>query len=455
MIGAGIVGAACAYYCAEAGLRVAVVERGAVASGTTSAGEGNILVSDKEPGAELDLALLSVRLWAELGERLGDRFELHAKGGVVVARTPDAVAGLDTLIGRQRACGIEVTRVGAAGLAELEPQLTRDVAGGAYYPQDMQVQPMLAAAELLRRPARGARPCTPERRSWVSDRDSASVRTTRGDLAARWVVNAAGTWGGEVAELAGAPVPVLPRRGFILVTEPLPPRHPAQGVHRRVRGQRRQRRRRAGDLGRGRGHPGRDRPHRRQPRAGRVRPPDVAAGAAHARRAGRRAVPVPRRRDAPADLPRLPAVLSGPPAGHRPGPAGAGAGARVRPRGRRHRAGRRDRPPHRADADRGDARPGPDAVPARSGSRRPHDDVLLRRQGDHRRAGPERRRGAARRRLPVVADHPARGAPRGLFCGIGVCFDCLVVVNGGPNQRACLDRGARRRRGRAAGGHRP
>ena len=30
------------------------------------------------------------------------------------------------------------------------------------------------------------------------------------------------------------------------------------------------------------------------------------------------------------------------------------------------------------------------------------------------------------------------GQPRGLFCGIGVCFDCLVVVNGVPGQRACL-----------------
>ncbi|SFI59681.1 (2Fe-2S)-binding protein [Amycolatopsis sacchari] len=30
------------------------------------------------------------------------------------------------------------------------------------------------------------------------------------------------------------------------------------------------------------------------------------------------------------------------------------------------------------------------------------------------------------------------GEPRGIFCGIGVCFDCLVVVNGRPNQRACL-----------------
>ncbi|HWD01727.1 MAG TPA: (2Fe-2S)-binding protein [Amycolatopsis sp.] len=30
------------------------------------------------------------------------------------------------------------------------------------------------------------------------------------------------------------------------------------------------------------------------------------------------------------------------------------------------------------------------------------------------------------------------GAPRGIFCGIGVCFDCLVVVNGEPGRRACL-----------------
>jgi predicted molibdopterin-dependent oxidoreductase YjgC len=30
------------------------------------------------------------------------------------------------------------------------------------------------------------------------------------------------------------------------------------------------------------------------------------------------------------------------------------------------------------------------------------------------------------------------GAPRGLFCGIGACFECLVTIDGQPNQRACL-----------------
>src|SRR5215813_2869115 len=39
----------------------------------------------------------------------------------------------------------------------------------------------------------------------------------------------------------------------------------------------------------------------------------------------------------------------------------------------------------------------------------------------------------------IVAVRQARsGAPRGPFCGMGVCFDCLVTVDGRPNQRACL-----------------
>ena len=49
------------------------------------------------------------------------------------------------------------------------------------------------------------------------------VRTTAGHLSAGAVVNAAGTWSGELAALAGVDLPVLPRRGVVLVTQPLPP----------------------------------------------------------------------------------------------------------------------------------------------------------------------------------------------------------------------------------------
>ncbi len=225
VVGAGMVGAACAFYAARAGLDVVVVDRGPVAGGTTGAGEGNLLVSDKEPGPELELALLSLGLWRELANSLGGPSEYEAKGGLVVAATPDSLIALSDLAAGQRAAGVDAVSVAPDELPALEPYLARGLAGGVLYPQDAQVMPALAAAHLLR--ASGARLETGRTVTEVLRGSHGAVRgvaTDRGDLYAPAVVNAAGTWGGEVAALAGVHLPVLPRRGFVLVTEPLPRR---------------------------------------------------------------------------------------------------------------------------------------------------------------------------------------------------------------------------------------
>ncbi|MGP9503683.1 NAD(P)/FAD-dependent oxidoreductase [Specibacter sp. AOP5-B1-6] len=225
VIGAGAVGAACAFFAAQAGLRVAVVERGAIAGGTSSAGEGNLLVSDKEAGPELALAQYSQSLWrGELAE-FGRLWEFEAKGGLVVSARPATQARLERLADRQRTAGTAVELVTAQELGGLEPQLNPELAGGAYYPQDAQVQPMLATAHLLRLArARGASVHTRTRvTAFVRDGDVvAGVVTDRGTISAGAVVNAAGTWARAIAELAGVNVPVLPRKGCVLVTEPLP-----------------------------------------------------------------------------------------------------------------------------------------------------------------------------------------------------------------------------------------
>ena len=225
VVGAGAVGAACAYFAAAAGHRVTVVDRGAIASGTSSACEGNILVSDKEAGPELDLALYSLQVWLTDLAEYGELWEFEAKGGLVVTATERGFAAASELIARHRARGINVEDVDAAGLRDLEPHLNPAITAGAYYPQDAQVQPMLLVAHMLRLAReRGARVLTgAEVTGFRRERDRVvGVRTSRGDLAAGAVVNAAGTWAGEVARLAGVSVPVLPRRGFVLVTEPLP-----------------------------------------------------------------------------------------------------------------------------------------------------------------------------------------------------------------------------------------
>jgi glycine/D-amino acid oxidase-like deaminating enzyme len=230
VIGAGVVGAACALAATRAGLQVEVLDRGPVAGGTTGAGEGNLLVSDKPPGPELDLALLSLRLWTEIDEHVravtGGGFELELKGGLVVAADPAALPGLAALAADQRHAGVEAVEVPAADLAHHEPNLARDLAGAVLYPQDAQVQPMLAAARLLQAARRhGARVRTgvPVTGMLRDGERVVGVRTPEGDVRAGAVVNAAGTWGGEVAGLAGVHLPVLPRRGVILVTQPLPP----------------------------------------------------------------------------------------------------------------------------------------------------------------------------------------------------------------------------------------
>ncbi|MEV6996478.1 FAD-binding oxidoreductase [Streptomyces sp. NPDC093982] len=223
VVGAGMVGAACALYAARTGLAVILVDRGPVAGGTTGAGEGNLLVSDKEPGPELELALLSGRLWGELAQEFGPAVEYEAKGGVVVASSPDGLAALERFADGQRAAGVIAEPVAGDRLYDLEPHLTPGLPGAVHYPQDCQVMPALAAAHLVR--ASGARLLTGRTVTDVlRTRDGAvrGVRTDKGDIHAPAVVNAAGTWGGELAARAGAHLPVLPRRGFVLVTEPLP-----------------------------------------------------------------------------------------------------------------------------------------------------------------------------------------------------------------------------------------
>jgi D-hydroxyproline dehydrogenase subunit beta len=229
VIGAGAVGAACAYFLARAGFRVQVVERGQVASGTTSACEGNLLVSDKEVGPELDLALYSHEVWhRDLAEH-GRLWEFDSKGGFVVAATGDGADALRTFGRQQRAAGIEVVDVPATGIRDYEPYLRDGLAAAAYYPQDAQVQPMLLTGHLLRLArdlgatvATGVAVVGFERASG-SPAQVTGVRTDHGAIACEQVVNATGTWAGEVGALAGAAVPVIPRRGFVLVTEPLPP----------------------------------------------------------------------------------------------------------------------------------------------------------------------------------------------------------------------------------------
>ncbi len=235
VIGAGIVGASCARSLAMAGLDVVIVDRSTSASATTARGEGNLLVSDKAPGAELDMALAAAGRWpglvAELAEELGSDFpaiEYEAKGGLVVATTDDGAAPLIRFASAQRDAGVDAHELSVPDALALEPDLNPAITAAVLYPQDAQVHPVNAAEALLASARRhGARVMQNTQISGsILDENNAivGVITDRGELRADAIVVAAGPWSGEVARTLGVTLPVLPRRGMVLVTSRMPKR---------------------------------------------------------------------------------------------------------------------------------------------------------------------------------------------------------------------------------------
>jgi D-hydroxyproline dehydrogenase subunit beta len=232
VIGAGVVGAACSFYLAEAGADVVVIDRGGIAAETSSRCEGNILVSDKAPGPNADLGIVASRAWRTLAERLdAERLpgqpatEFDAKGGIVIAFGGDD-ATLEDFAAAQRCVGIRAVSLTTPDVRELEPHLSHAVAHGIHYPDDAQVQPSLATQAMLAR----ARHLGAELRidEVIGARRKrgriVSVRTADGEIEADAVINCAGPWAGEVALLLGSRLDIRPRRGMILVTTPMPQR---------------------------------------------------------------------------------------------------------------------------------------------------------------------------------------------------------------------------------------
>ena len=225
VIGAGLVGACSALSLVNAGLRVLVLDRGPVASGTTGAGEGNILVSDKEPSAELTLALRSRDAWFEINTDIGGGFELEDKGGVVVSRSEKGIADLKKLSALQAENGIQVVELDGKGVRQIEPHISNSVEYAVLYPQDAQCQPMLAAAQIMRAvKKRGGAFIQGENVKSINVKSGKIVglSTEKNTYACPIVINATGTWAGEIAKMAGSYLPIMPRRGFILVTAPAP-----------------------------------------------------------------------------------------------------------------------------------------------------------------------------------------------------------------------------------------
>ena len=215
VIGAGIVGAACARALAREGLEVLVLDARFAGGGTTAAGMGHLVVMDDSP-EQLALTALSLELWRELAPALPASVEYDACGTIWVAEDDAQMDAVREKRGVYGDCGIASEELNARALAKLEPNLRDGLAGGLLVPGDGVVYPPCAALWLLDQArAHGTvlrEGCTVDE---ILDR---AVRCGEDVLEADIIVNAAGA---EAAQLTPA-LPIVPRKGHLAITDRYP-----------------------------------------------------------------------------------------------------------------------------------------------------------------------------------------------------------------------------------------
>ena len=148
VVGAGIIGAACARALTADGRRVLVLEARDAASGATSSGMGHLVTMDDSP-AQLALTMLSLALWRELGPTLPAEVEYDPCGTIWIAADERE---LDVVHTKQRlyaSLGIASEVLDPRALAALEPNLRPGLAGGLLVPGDGVLNQPRAAAWLL------------------------------------------------------------------------------------------------------------------------------------------------------------------------------------------------------------------------------------------------------------------------------------------------------------------
>jgi glycine/D-amino acid oxidase-like deaminating enzyme len=150
IVGAGIVGCACARECAQAGLHVGLVEGNVPGGGATAAGMGHVVVMDDSP-AQFELTRYSRALWQQLVPKLPDTAEYETRGTLWVAANEEEMAEVRAKRSAYISAGVRADVLNEAEVAAEEPRLRPGLAGGLLVPDDGVIYPPAATDWLLER----------------------------------------------------------------------------------------------------------------------------------------------------------------------------------------------------------------------------------------------------------------------------------------------------------------
>jgi sarcosine oxidase subunit beta len=226
IIGGGIVGSSIAWHLTSAGCKtVLVLEReSSQGKGSTGKSMGGVR-AQFSTSINIQMSLYSIPFYASFEETLRHPSGYRNQGYLFVATAESHLSYLRANFTRQKTLGLETVRmVTTEEIVKMLPQLRADdVLGGSFCSTDGFVDPYSAMTGFMTRAAdQGA---TLWKKTEVAGiaRDQngvCGVETSRGHVATRTVVNAAGAWAAEIARLAGLELPVEPLRRMLVPSEP-------------------------------------------------------------------------------------------------------------------------------------------------------------------------------------------------------------------------------------------
>jgi D-hydroxyproline dehydrogenase subunit beta len=216
VVGAGIVGAACADEFSRRGMTVAVVERDEIGSGATAAGMGHIVAMD-DSDAQFALTRYSQELWQQLRPEMPADVEYEQCGTIWVAADAEEMSAVLAKRDYYGKRGVPVEVLNSQKLSQLEPNLRAGLEGGLLVPEDGVLYPPCAARFLMDRARRRGTKLYVG--ASVAHAGQGRVLSSEGlELAAEIIVNASGAFAGHL--LPG--IEVKRRKGHLAITDRYP-----------------------------------------------------------------------------------------------------------------------------------------------------------------------------------------------------------------------------------------
>lgn len=226
VVGGGIIGTSTAYYLSKLGADVTLLESKDIASGTSGSCDQAINMQSKKPGPMLELARESAKLYSELEEELGTDLEYKKEGGMILIETEEEFELVQNLVYKQQKAGLDVKLLSGNEAREHQPGLSPNLLGSTWWEHDAKVNSfrvcfgMVKAAKKFGLKLRLGANVT----GFITEQNRVvGVEVSGEKIYADAVVVALGIWTPKLLETLNLHLPIIPRRGHILVTEKLPP----------------------------------------------------------------------------------------------------------------------------------------------------------------------------------------------------------------------------------------